>query len=94
MKVYVRGYRPKDEDKIPPPKRPFDLVENVDVQFSEAPEWKIDLRELAESELRILTGMHVHVGQHYCEFAVEDLPEGEFAIVCPAHPELRSARDA
>jgi hypothetical protein len=37
----------------------------------------------AESERVILRGMHVHVGQHYCEFSIEELPKGgRFAIVC------------
>jgi hypothetical protein len=88
MKVYVRGYRQKDADKVQPPKRPFEPVEDVEVQYCNELDWKIAFRELAESELRILTGMRVHVGLHYCEFAVEELPEGEFAIICPSHPEL------
>lgn len=88
MKVYVLGYRQKDEDKVQPPKRPFDPIENVDVQYCKEPDWKIALRELAESELLILCAMRVHVGSHYCEFSVEELPEGAFAIVCLSHPEL------
>jgi hypothetical protein len=92
MKVYVLGYQQKDEDKVEPPKRPFDHVENVDVQYCKEPEWKIMLRGLAESELRILRDMRVHVGSHYCEFSVEELPEGEFAIVCLSHPDLAPYR--
>lgn len=92
MKVYVLGYRQKDADKVEPPKRPFERVENVDVQYCKEPGWKIGFRELAESELRILREMNVHVGQHYCEFTVEELREGGFAIICPSHPELNSAR--
>ena len=88
MKVYVRGYRQKDKDKVLPPKRPFDPIEDVDVQYCKEPDWKIPLRELAEPELRILCGMHVHIGLHYCEFSVEELPDGAFAIVCLSHPEL------
>lgn len=92
MKRYVLGYRQKDEDKIEPPKRPFEPVENVDVQYSEGPEWKMPFREYAETELRILVGMRVHVGPHYCEFSLEELPEGEFAIACLSHPEPHSIR--
>jgi|GEM_PF-1856629 hypothetical protein len=88
MKVYVRGYRQKDKDKVLPPKRPFDPIEDVDVQYCKEPDWKIPLRELAEPELRILRDMRVHVGSHYCEFSVEELPDGAFAIVCLSHPEL------
>jgi hypothetical protein len=92
MKVYVLGYRQKDKGKVEPPKRPFERIEDVEVQYCKEPEWKIAFRELAESELRILSEMHVHIGPHYCELAIEELPEGEFAIVCPAHPELHSSR--
>jgi hypothetical protein len=88
MKVYVLGYQQKDKDKVQPPKRPFDPIEDVDVQYCKQPEWKITLRELAESELRILRDMRVHIGSHYCEFSVEELPDGAFAIVCLSHPEL------
>ena len=92
MKVYVRGYRQKNADEVHPHKRPFERVEDIEVQYSNEPDWKIAFRELAESELRILTDMRVHVGLYNCEFAVEDLPEGEFAIICPSHPELHSSR--
>jgi hypothetical protein len=54
MKVYVLGYRQKDADMVQPPKRPFDGVEDVDVQYCKEPDWKIGFRELAESELWIL----------------------------------------
>ena len=92
MKVYVRGYRPRDEDKIQPPKRSFERVENVEIDFSREPDWKIGFRELADTELRILSEMQVHVGPHYCQLAVEELAEGQFAIICPIHPELHASR--
>lgn len=92
MKAYVLGYRQKDADKVQLPKRPFERVEDVEVQYCKKPDWKIALRELAESELRILCDMRVHVSPHYCEFAIEELPEGGFAIVCPSHTELHSSR--
>jgi hypothetical protein len=88
MKVYVLGYRQKDKDKVQPPKRPFDPIEGVEVQYCKEPDWKIETREWAELELRILRDMRVHVGSHYCEFSVEELPDGAFAIVCLSHPEL------
>jgi hypothetical protein len=92
MKVYVRGYQQKDADKVQPSKHPFEGVSDVEVQYCEEPDWRIAFREMADSELRILTDMRVHVGLHYCEFAVEELPKGEFAIICPSHPELHSGR--
>ena len=88
MKVDVLGYQQKDRDKVQPPKRPFDPIEDVDVQYCTEPDWKITLRELAEPELRILRDMRVHVGSHYCEFSIEELLDGAFAIVCLSHPEL------
>lgn len=33
MKIYVLGHRQKDADKIEPPKRPFEPLENVDVLY-------------------------------------------------------------
>jgi hypothetical protein len=92
MKVYVQGYRQKDRGKVQPPSPPFERVEDVEVQYCKEPDRKIGFRELAESELRILRDMHVHVGPHYCEFSVEELTESEFAIVCLSHPELHPTR--
>lgn len=92
MKVYVLGYRRMNADRVQPPKRPFDRAEDVEVQYCDSPEWQSEYRELAESEVRILREMHVHVGPHYCEFVIEELPEDRFAIICPSHPELRSSR--
>jgi len=86
MKVYALRYR--QEDDVQPPKRPYDPIEDVDVQYSKQPDWKITLRELAAPELRILRNMRVHVGSHYCEFSIEELPDGAFAIFCLSHPEL------
>ena len=53
--------------------------ENVDVQYCKEPEWEITLREFAESDSNS-PHMRVHVGSHYCEFSVEESPEGAFAI--------------
>ena len=92
MKVYVRGYRQKDADEAQPLKRPVERIEDVEVQYCKEPDWRIAFRDLAESESKILTEMRVHVGPHYCEFVVEELPEGKFAIVCPSHPDLHSSR--
>ena len=83
MTKYVRGYRERGERE---PKWPFELAENVDVEFSKEPEWQIPVRELAESERSILQNLGVHVGPHYRDFSVERLPEGSFAIVCSSHP--------
>jgi hypothetical protein len=88
MKVYVLGYHQKRDDEVQPPKRPFDPIEDVDVRFCKEPGWLIPFRELAESELRILQGMRVHVGLHHCELSVEEFPDGRFSIACQSHPAL------
>ena len=91
MNVYVLGYRPrKDEEKLPEPttkRREFEPPETV-VGYCTTPEWVIGAPELADAECRILNGMIVHVGRHYCQFEVEKLDEDKFAIVCKSHPGL------
>jgi hypothetical protein len=42
----------------------------------------------ADYELRTLRGMSIHVGEHYCDFALEKFAEDEFAIMCESHPPL------
>jgi hypothetical protein len=52
------------------------------------PAWKIATLPVAQRECEILQGLRVRVGyHHHCEFSVEELPEGEFAIVCLTHPD-------
>jgi hypothetical protein len=85
MKAYVRGY--DTVDPAPPP-RPSMPVENVAVEYSETPEWRVSFFH-ADYELSALRGMSIHVGEHYCDFALEKLVEDEFAIVCESHPPLR-----
>jgi hypothetical protein len=92
MTVYVRGYGQKEAKEVQPPTRHFQPKEDYWVQYSDHPDWRIAVREIAESDLRILTSMRVRVGDHYCDFAIEELPEGGFAIICPAHPPLHSSR--
>lgn len=82
QKVYVRGYAPRDAAANE--KWPF--VDNVVVEYSSEPEWKMGYDGLADTELRILKGMNVHVGQHYCDLTVEKLPDGQFGIICANHP--------
>ena len=48
----------------------------------------LDLRTV-RAELSALRSMSIHVGEHYCDFALEKLVEDEFAIVCESHPPLR-----
>lgn len=89
MKVYVRGY-----DRIEPivPTRPFMPVEDMGVEYSETPEWRMP-DYMAEGHLRMLREMRVHVAEHYCDFVSEELSEGVVAIACESHPALRRQRD-
>jgi hypothetical protein len=74
MKCYVESFGPTGENP-----------EKIEVSYSQQPSWKISALESAQAELRILQGLAVHVGLHRCEFSIEELPDGEFAIVCLAH---------
>ena len=92
-KVYVLGYRPKEDedDKWLPPPKPW-RVEDYVMGCSAGPEWTFPDRSLAEDELVELRKMGFHFGEHYCDFAVETLDDGEFALVCLSHPaELKLA---
>ena len=83
--MYVRGY---DTIEPAPPTRPFMPVENIAVEYSETPEWRFSVFH-ADYELRTLRSMNVHVGEHCCDFALEELAEDEFAVVCESHPPLQ-----
>lgn len=56
------------------------------ITYSESPGSVYPSLEHAEEDCRLLNGMSVHVGHHYCEFRVQDLSDGKFAIVCESHP--------
>jgi len=93
MKVYVRGYGPLRKEEISPQRRPFDPIQDHGVEYRATPDdWKMSTRDEAEMHCQDLNRMQVHVGPHYCEFSVEELPEGDFAIVCLSHPELPATR--
>lgn len=92
MKVYVLGYRTKTPEQIETERRqlpPFAHIENIEVQYSPTPDWRMPAYE-ADYQCNELRGMHVHVGQHICDFAIEELPEGDNAIMCAAHPDFVS----
>jgi hypothetical protein len=88
MKMYVHGYWPRAIGTEQPGRPSVVPFENTEVAFSMTPAWRIATLLLAQRECEILQGMHVKVGyHHYCEFSVEELHEGEFAIVCLSHPD-------
>lgn len=49
-------------------------------------ESRYSTRAIAESDCRNFNSLDVHVGMHRCSFAVDDLPEGDFGIICICHP--------
>ena len=80
----MTGYRSKNKEEKDEQERPRG---NVDVYFHKQPEWTMASVEEAEGERQCLKAMKVRVGVHSCEFSIEELPEGNFAIVCLAHPD-------
>ena len=74
MRLYVASYGPLNE-KCP-----------VLVSYSLRPSSLIASREDADLQCARLNRMQVHVGQHSCEFEVEELDGGEFALACINHP--------
>jgi hypothetical protein len=81
----VRGY---DQERVPETAEPS--LPTVLVDFRPSPdEWTMSLIEDAQSRCRELNGFRVHIGLHYCQFEVEEVQPGKFAIVCKSHPELK-----
>jgi hypothetical protein len=94
MGTYVLGYQPKPEQELDPAKPGvYDRVNprDIEVQFSDKPEWTFGALEFAEAQFGLLNSIRVHVGQHYCKFEVENLGEDRFTIVCKSHPGLTGA---
>jgi hypothetical protein len=85
MSVYVLGYHPEPREKSSE-ERVIPL--GHEVEYSDKPELVFDSYNYAEMHCEVLNGMQVHVGQHYCQFEVEKLDDGKFAIVCKSHPGL------
>ena len=51
-----------------------------------APESRYKSRELAAADCIRLNQTSFEAGSHCCAFAVDQLPEGDFAIFCACHP--------
>lgn len=86
MKRFVCFYKMKEEEEASL-RPPFSRVENLSVQYSAEPIWKIASRPEAHRHCSYLQMCNVHVGPHFCDFQVEQLGESEFAIACITHPE-------
>ncbi len=86
MSVYVLGcrYKPKAKDAA---YQGTATQPGHEVEYSGKPEWVFDVHEAAGMHCEMLNGMRVHVGQHCCQFEVEEFEPGKFAIVCNSHPE-------
>ena len=50
------------------------------------PESRYSTREQAAADCARLNETQVRVGSHCCAFAVDRLPQGDFAIICACHP--------
>jgi hypothetical protein len=65
------------------------------VEFTYVPDWKIVSREAAYQHFAALRSHGLYLKEHHCDFAVEELADGTFAIACTTHPEhLRTASTA
>lgn len=81
MSRYIHDFKLKpDQDKLKVP-------QEYDIFYSKEPTSLYGMKEVADSDCRILNDMSVHVEQHYCQFEVEKIGEDKFAIVCKAHPD-------
>jgi hypothetical protein len=87
MKAYVTGYRSKEKDEKQSKESRFEHKGNVDVFFHKDVNWRMQSLEEAKAECQCLRAMKVRVGEHSCDLSVEELPEGDFAIVCLSHPD-------
>jgi hypothetical protein len=56
------------------------------VDYTPVPVWLLLNPQEAELHLRQLRLLRPHIGGHWCDLALEALPEGYFAIVCDTHP--------
>jgi len=59
----------------------------MNVEYTYGPDWKIASREAANQYRAALRIHGVDIREHHCDFAVEELADGTFAIACTTHPE-------
>lgn len=66
----------------------FDQPSQTAIEFGSepSPESRYSTREQAAAECVRLNQGRVHVGSHCCAFAVDQLPQGDFGIICACHP--------
>jgi hypothetical protein len=77
MSAYVYGYSNAN------PEHQF-IVEYVNREAA----WKFGPQWAAEMHCQLLQHHRVFVDSHLCEFAVEDMGDEQFGIVCATHPKI------
>lgn len=87
MKAYVVYY---GEEPAPgeetPTEREARLARPSIIQFLGEPLLAFPDKRLADIELQIVRRRGYFVGSHLCEFAIDELANGQFAIFCIDHP--------
>ena len=86
MKIYVCGY-----DQILDEKQASRLrikPRQIVVKYCTDPVPLFNTRLEANMDCAMLRTASVSVGTHFCDFSVEELPSGQFAIICASHPAL------
>jgi hypothetical protein len=66
----------------------------IEILYGAAPtvEFRYPTREQAIFDCLRLNQIQCAVGSHCCAFAVDQLPEGDFGIICACHPFQCSSR--
>jgi hypothetical protein len=61
---------------------------SMEVQYGPEPipELRYATRELAVTDCMHLNRQRLKIGAHCCAFTVEELPAGDFCIICICHP--------
>lgn len=75
MKAYLIGYKVGSPQVIP-----------LEAQYSLEPALRYATRGLAATDCMHLNRQRLTIGAHSCAFAVDELPEGGFGIICICHP--------
>jgi len=88
MKIYVTGFKESAEYKeAVKSRKPVSAEDSHDISYNVEPYWTFPEKKLAESELRILQQIRIHMGNHYCQLEVEQVGEEKYAMFCNDHPE-------
>jgi hypothetical protein len=83
MKVYALEYQEIGQDQNTQP--------GIQYGSNPSPGSRYTTREMAAAECVRLNKIQVRFGSHCCAFAVDQLPEGDYAIICACHPRLQDA---